>query len=155
MMTSYLKLYEGWVWPIKLGWHSSFHLWTGVSGQIRFPQQLRISMCYFFHRLTWRPDTCGAPLSRLPVCLYVRHRCHLTKSPLFPIYTGIQALYWPNTIYKGIKALFWVTHSILGLVLVTALNHLNFKTGGPLRLTYVFQLTVEAALFWHIACHDI
>ena len=50
------------------------------------------------------------------VCQCVRHRCHLTKSPLFPIYTGIQALYWPNTIYKGIKALFWVTHSILGLV---------------------------------------
>ena len=47
---------------------------------------------------------------------YVRHRCHPTKSPLFPIYTGIQALWWPNTMYKGIKALFWVTHSILGLV---------------------------------------
>ena len=44
------------------------------------------------------------------------HKGLLTKSPLFPIYTGIQALYWPNTIYKGIKALFWVTHSILGLV---------------------------------------
>ena len=24
----------------------------------------------------------------------VRHRCHPTKSPLFPIYTGIKALYW-------------------------------------------------------------
>ena len=46
----------------------------------------------------------------------MRHRCHPTKCPLFPIYTGIQALCWPNTIYKGIKALFWVTHSILGLV---------------------------------------
>ena len=52
----------------------------------------------------------------LSVCLSVRHRCHPTKCPLFPIYTGIQALCWPNTIYKGIKALFWVTHSILGLV---------------------------------------
>ena len=30
-------------------------------------------------------------------CLYVRHRCHRTKSPLFPIYTGIQALCWPCT----------------------------------------------------------
>ena len=50
------------------------------------------------------------------VCVSVRHRCHPTKCPLFPIYTGIQALCWPNTIYKGIKALFWVTHSILGLV---------------------------------------
>ena len=28
----------------------------------------------------------------LSVCLSVRHRCHPTKSPLFPIYTGIQAL---------------------------------------------------------------
>ena len=27
----------------------------------------------------------------------VRHRCHPTKSPLFPIYTGIQALCWPCT----------------------------------------------------------
>ena len=52
----------------------------------------------------------------LSVSQSVRHRCHPTKSPLFPIYTGIQALCWPNTIYKGIKALFWVTHSILGLV---------------------------------------
>ena len=52
----------------------------------------------------------------------MRHRCHPTKSPLFPIYTGIQALYWPNTIYKGIKALFWVTHSILGLVLYVCLS---------------------------------
>ena len=31
------------------------------------------------------------------VCQCVRHRCHLTKSPLFPIYTGIQALCWPCT----------------------------------------------------------
>ena len=31
------------------------------------------------------------------VCVSVRHRCHPTKSPLFPIYTGIQALCWPNT----------------------------------------------------------
>ena len=53
------------------------------------------------------------------VCVSVRHRCHPTKCPLFPIYTGIQALCWPNTIYKGIKALFWVTQSILGLVLYT------------------------------------
>ena len=37
-------------------------------------------------------------------CLSVRHRCHPTKSPLFPIYRGIQALCWTNTIYKGIKA---------------------------------------------------
>ena len=50
------------------------------------------------------------------VCVSVRHRCHPTKCPLFPIYTGIQALCWPNTIYKGIRALFWVTQSILGLV---------------------------------------
>ena len=27
----------------------------------------------------------------------VRHRCHPTKSLLFPIYTGIQALCWPCT----------------------------------------------------------
>ena len=31
------------------------------------------------------------------VCEYVRHRCHPTKSPLFPIFTGIQALCWPCT----------------------------------------------------------
>ena len=30
-------------------------------------------------------------------CLYVRHWCHPTKYPLFPIYTGIQALCWPCT----------------------------------------------------------
>ena len=30
-------------------------------------------------------------------CLSVRHRCHPTKSPLFTIYTGIQALCWPCT----------------------------------------------------------
>ena len=61
----------------------------------------------------------------LSVSQSVRHRCHPTKSPLFPIYTGIQALCWPNTIYKGIKVLFWVTHSILGLVLLTNLLDLN------------------------------
>ena len=59
----------------------------------------------------------------LSVSQSVRHRCHPTKSPLFPIYTGIQALCWPNTIYKGIKALFWVTHSILGLVCFTYVIH--------------------------------
>ena len=31
------------------------------------------------------------------VCVSVRHRCHLTKSLLFPIYKGIQALCWPCT----------------------------------------------------------
>ena len=30
-------------------------------------------------------------------CLSVRHRCHPTKSLLFPIYKGIQALCWPCT----------------------------------------------------------
>ena len=30
-------------------------------------------------------------------CLSVRHRWHLTKYRLFPIYTGIQALCWPCT----------------------------------------------------------
>ena len=61
-------------------------------------------------------DTVEKLSSSIFCCLLVRHRCHPTKSLLFPIYTGIQALCWPNTIYKGIKALFWVTHSILGLV---------------------------------------
>ena len=31
------------------------------------------------------------------VCEYVRHRCHPTKSLLFPIDKGIQALCWPCT----------------------------------------------------------
>ena len=67
-------------------------------------------------------DTVEKLSSSIFCCLSVRHRCHPTKSPLFPIYTGIQALWWPNTIYKGIKALFWVTHSILGLVLYVCLS---------------------------------
>ena len=35
----------------------------------------------------------------------VRHRCHPTKSPLFPIYTGIQALCWLECCekYKSFK----------------------------------------------------
>ena len=33
----------------------------------------------------------------LSVSVSVRHRCHPTKSPLFPIYTGLQALCWPST----------------------------------------------------------
>ena len=71
-----------------------------------------LSLCFILER-SWvalYSDVCQS------VSQSVRHRCHPTKSPLFPIYTGIQALCWPNTIYKGIKALFWVTHSILGLV---------------------------------------
>ena len=82
---------------------------------------LRVNLSPFPHCVTQlKLDTVEKLSSPIFCCLSVsqsvRHRCHPTKSPLFPIYTGIQALYWPNTIYKGIKALFWVMHSILGLV---------------------------------------
>ena len=40
----------------------------------------------------------------------VRHRCHLTKSSLFPIYTGIKALLTDSVPTNR------VTHSILSLV---------------------------------------
>ena len=75
-------------------------------------------------------DTVEKLSSSIFCCLSVRHRCHLTKSPLFPIYTGIQALYWPNTICKGTKALFWVTHSILGLVLTLFYSN-RLKPNSP------------------------
>ena len=113
-------------------------------------------------------DTVEKLSSSIFCCLSVRHWCHPTKSPLFPIYTGIQALWWPNTIYKGIKALFWVTHSILGLVTFTFLSVLNFqfhfpwlgqysgwktfsacasseRTWGP---KYSVGLTLEKLIFW-------
>ena len=80
-------------------------------------------------------DTVEKLSSPIFCCLWVsqcvRHRCHPTKSPLFPIYTGIQALCCPNTIYKGIKALFWVTHSILGLVLTMFYIHIRKPCSGP------------------------
>ena len=31
----------------------------------------------------------------LSICEWVRHWCHLTRSPLFPIHKGINALFWP------------------------------------------------------------
>ena len=37
-------------------------------------------------------DTVEKLSSTIFCCLSVRHRCHPTKSPLFPIYTGIRAL---------------------------------------------------------------
>ena len=74
----------------------------------------------------------------------VRHRCHPTKSPLFPIYTGIQALCWPNTIYKGIKALFWVTHSILGLVF--------FNFLWPVCLIVISTWTLNEIFFMFCYC---
>ena len=42
-------------------------------------------------------DKLSSPIFCLWVSECVRHRCHPTKSPLFPIYTGIQALCWPST----------------------------------------------------------
>ena len=48
-----------------------------------------LSLCFILER-SW-----GALFS--VVCESVWHRCHPTKYPLFPIYTGIQALCWPCT----------------------------------------------------------
>ena len=84
------------------------------------------------------------------VCQCVRHRCHPTKSPLFPIYTGIQALCWLNTIYKGIKALFWVTHSILGLVLTAFKVYVHWPADIVFRIvvSQLFDINTRQLSSW-------
>ena len=77
----------------KLGWaeHSTLNIaktsWSLVSQLIAW-----LSLCFILER-SWvalYSDVCQSVQC-------VRHRCHPTKSPLFPIYTGIQALCWPCT----------------------------------------------------------
>ena len=85
----------------------SFHKYTlnhlNIACAKRKPAQALVpSLTYDISKLfTWLSlnfilDTSWVALYSV-VCEYVRHRCHPTKSPHFPIYTGIQALCWPCT----------------------------------------------------------
>ena len=141
---------------ISYWWHAS----QGNYGSI-FDKMLIIRAMVLSARWWWSPN-CVTQLKLYTVeklsstifcCLWdVRHQCHPTKSPLFPIYTGIQALCWPNnTIYKGIKALFWVTHSILGLVTVMFLSYCSNGTLHWQSLTAVVGCShlLRACQFTH------
>ena len=65
------------------------HSSLGGRGSPSPPKIAWLSLCFILER-SW-----VALYS--DVCQSVRHRCHPTKSPLFTIYTGIQALCWPCT----------------------------------------------------------
>ena len=91
-------------------WRFIFHdfiLMARVTGKLWiFDKMLIIRAMVLSARWWWSPN-CVTQLKLYTVeklsstifcCLWdVRHQCHSTKSPLFPIYTGIQALCQPCT----------------------------------------------------------